>query len=124
MNALPVFCDQECRAGPAARTNFGRTAMFGTVGFIIAVGIVSSIFFLLSARADRGRDRRRAYADGSTNDSGGTSSGIGGYRLRDWYSSSPSSSPSDGCSSSFHLSSFDSGCGDSGGGDSGGGSGD
>ena len=96
--------------------------MFGTAGFIIAVGIVSSIIFMLSMRADRARDRRRAYADSS--DTGGTASSIGGFSLTDWYSSSASSSSSsDSCSSSSYFGS-DSGCSDGGGGgDSGGGGG-
>jgi hypothetical protein len=93
--------------------------MFGTAGFIIAVGIVSSIIFTLSMRADRVRDRRRTYADSST---GGTASGIGGFSLTDWYSSSSSSpSSSDSCSSSSYLGSSDSSCSDGGGGDGGGG---
>lgn len=99
--------------------------MFGTAGFIIAVGVVSSIIFVLSMRADRVRDRRRAYADSSRSDTGGTASGIGGFSLTDWFSSSSSSSTSsDSCSSSSYFSSSDSSCGDGGGGgDSGGGGG-
>jgi len=93
--------------------------MFGTAGFIIAVGIVSSIIFVLSMRADRARDRRRAYANSS--DTGSTASGIGGFSLTDWYSSSSSSpSSSDSCSSSSYFSS-DSSCSDGGGGGGGGG---
>lgn len=100
-----------------------ESAMFGTAGFIIAVGIVSSIIFALSMRADRLSDRRRSYADGSTNDSGGIASGIGGYSLKDWFSSSSSApSSSDSCSSSSYFSG-DSSCSDGGGGGDGSGGG-
>jgi len=102
--------------------------MSGMIGFFIAVGVVSSIIFMLMMRADRVRDRRRAYADASAGDTGGISSGIGGYSLLDWFggSSSSSSSSDDTCSSSSYFSSSDSSCGDSGsgGGDGGGGGGD
>lgn len=92
-----------------------------TAGFFIAVGIVSSIIFMLSTRADRACERRRAYADSSASDSGGSASGIGGFSLVDWFSSSSSSFSNESCSSSSSFSS-DSSCSDGGGGgDSGGG---
>ena len=96
--------------------------MIGTAGFIIAVGIVSSIIFVLSMRADRVRDRRKAYADSSTSDTGGTASGIGGFSLTDWFSGNSSSSSSgDSCSSSSSsFGSGDSSCSSDGGGGGGG----
>ena len=106
--------------------------MNGITGFFIAVGIVSAIIFMLMTRADRIRDRRRAYADSATTDTGGISSlGSSGFNLLNWFGSSSSSSSGDSCtSSSSFFSSSDSGSNDSscsdggGGGDSGGGGGD
>jgi len=106
--------------------------MNGITGFFIAVGIVSAIIFTLMTRADRIRDRRRAYADSAATDTGGiSSSGSSGFNLLNWFGSSSSSSSGDSCtSSSSFFSSSDSGSSDSscsdggGGGDSGGGGGD
>jgi hypothetical protein len=101
--------------------------MSGTIGFFIAVAIVSGIFFLLITRTERARDRRRAYADSSTGDTSGISSGNGGFSLLDWFNGSSSSSSSDDAcssSSSSFFGSSDSSCSDGGGGgDSGGGGG-
>lgn len=102
--------------------------MSGITGFFIAVGIAAAIFFMLMIRSDRTRDRRRAYADSSTSDTTGISSGSDGFSLLTWFSGSSSSSSSDvSCtSSSFSFSSSDSSCGSDGGGsgDGGGGGGD
>jgi hypothetical protein len=98
--------------------------MSGTMAFFIAVGGVSLVFFWLMLRADRSRDRRGAFADGS--DTSGISSSndsnlLSWFGGRSWSSdnsctTSDSSSPSswsDGTS-----------CSDGGGGgDSGGGGG-
>ena len=108
--------------------------MSGITGFFIAVGIVSAIIFAMILRADRIRDRRRAYADSSARDTGGiSSSGNDGFNFLNWFGSSSSSSSGDSCtsSSSFFSSgdssssnSSDSSCSDGGGGgDSGGGGG-
>ena len=98
----------------------------GVAGFIIAVGIVSTVTFMLSLRADRISDRRRAYS--STGDAGGISSGNDGFSLFNWFYARSASSSSDvSCtsSSSSFFGGSDSGCSDTGGGgDSGGGGGD
>jgi hypothetical protein len=98
--------------------------MSGIMGFFIAVGVASAVFFMLMMRADRIRDRRRAYADPSTADSGGILSGNDGFSLLNWFGrSSSSSSSDDSCtsSSSSFLGSSDSSCSDGvGGGDGGG----
>ncbi len=105
--------------------------MSAITGFFIAVGTVSAIIFTMMLRADRLRDRRRAYADSSASDTGGISfSSNDGFNLLNWFGSGSSSSSSDSCtSSSSFFSSGDSSSGDSsasscsdgGGGDSGGG---
>jgi hypothetical protein len=105
--------------------------MSGITGFFIALGIVSAIIFMLMTRADRIRDRRRAYADAAASDTGGiSSSGSNSLNLLNWFGSNSSSS-SDSCTSSSSFfsssdsSSSDSSCSDAGGGgDSGGGGGD
>ena len=66
--------------------------MSAMAGFFIAVGVASAIFFMLMMRADRIRDRRRAYADTSTGDSDGISSGHDGFSLLNWFGGSSSSS--------------------------------
>ena len=104
--------------------------MSGFAGFFIAVGIVSSICFVLMLRTDRTR-RRRAYADSSTGDSTIISSGNDGFGLLSWFGGTSSSSSDDSCSSSSSsfLGGGDSGCssdgggGGDGGGDGGGGGG-
>src|SRR5262245_34275580 len=101
--------------------------MSGITGFFIAVGIASAILFMLMMRADRVRDRRRAYADSSTAGTDGIPSGNDGFNLLNWFSGSSSSSSSENSftSSSSSVSSSDSGCsGGGGGGDGGGGGGD
>lgn len=99
--------------------------MSGFAGFFIAVGIVSSIFFALMLRADRVRDRRRAYADSTASDTGVTSSGNDCFGLLRWFSGSSSSSSSssdDSCASSSASFSGggDSSCSSDGGGGGGG----
>jgi hypothetical protein len=97
--------------------------MSGFAGFFIAVGVVSSIFFVLMLRTDRIRERRRAYADSSTGDSTVISSGNDCFGLLNWFSGTSSSSSDDSCasSSSSFLGGGDSGCGSDGGGGGGGG---
>jgi hypothetical protein len=103
--------------------------MSGFAAFFIAVGVVSSIFFVLMLRTDRIRDRRRAYADSSTGDTTVISSGNESFGLLSWFSGTSSSSSSDDSCSSSSSSSFsggDLGCSsdEGGGGDGGGGGGD
>lgn len=100
--------------------------MSAITGFFIAVSIVSAIFFMLMTRADRMRNRRRAYADSSAGDRGGISSGSDGFNLLSWFSggsSSSSSSSSDNSCTSSSSGTSDSSCsdGDGGGGGDGGG---
>jgi len=93
--------------------------MSGVTGFFIAVGIASAIFFMLMVRADRIRDRRRAYAGSPTSDTAGISSGNDGFSLLNWFSGSSSSSSSDdSCTSSSEGG--DSSCSSDGGGGGGG----
>jgi hypothetical protein len=119
----------------AVTPGLGRV-MNGTIGFFIAVGIVSAAIFAWTTRSDRMRDRRRAYADATAGD-GGTSYGNNSFSLLNWFggsssSSSPSSSEDSCTSSSSSSSSFgggDTSCssdggGGGGGGDGGGGGGD
>ena len=99
--------------------------MGGTVGFFIAVGAVSLILYWLIGRADRVRDRRGAYADGS--DTSGISAG-NDASLFNWFGSrawSSDNSCTTSDSSSSGSWSDSSSCGDSGGGggDGGGGGG-
>jgi uncharacterized membrane protein len=98
--------------------------MSGTVAFFIAVGGVALIFFWLLGRADRIRDRRRAYADGS--DTSGISSS-NDSNLFSWFGgrswSSDNSCTTSDSSSSGNWSDSSSSCSDGGGGDSGGGGG-
>ena len=102
-----------------------KGSMSGIAAFLIAVGGVSLFFFWLMGRADRIRDRRRAYADSAASDTSGISSGNGGFSLLDWFGRSSSSSSDNSCTSSSpsFFSSGDSSCSDGGGGggDSGGG---
>ena len=97
-----------------------------TAAFVIAVGGVSLLIFWLSTRADRVRDRRGAYADGSSDTSGISSSNdsslFSWFGSRSW-SSDNSCTTSD--SSSTGSWSDSGSCGDSGGGggDGGGGGG-
>ncbi|MCP4617279.1 MAG: hypothetical protein GY844_12710 [Bradyrhizobium sp.] len=104
--------------------------MSGITGFVIAVGIVSVIIFMLMSRAERIGDRRRAHAGSSTSDTSGISSSTSdGFSLLNWFGSSSSSSPSgDSCTSSSSFfgsndNSSDSGCSDGGGGGGDGGGG-
>ena len=99
--------------------------MNGTMAFFIAVGGVSLIFYWLMGRADRIRDRSRAYADGSGDTSGistGNDSGLLSWFGNRAWSPDRSCSTSDFSSSSSwsDSSSCDSG---GGGGDGGGGGG-
>ena len=101
--------------------------MSSLTAFLIAVGGVSLICFGLMVRADRIRDRRRAYANGAS-DTGGIASGNESFGLLSWFSSSSSSSDNP-CTTSDSWSSGSwsdsSSCSDGGGGgDSGGGGGD
>ena len=100
--------------------------MSSMMAFVIAVGGVSLICFWLIGRTDRIRDRRRAYADGSS-DTSGISTG-NDASLLNWFGSRSSSSDNS-CASSDSSSSSSwsdgSSCSDSGGGggDGGGGGG-
>ena len=121
MNVRRAFGDQMPDAVRVLRRQTrAETAMSGIASFLIAVGVVSSIIFLLSQRADRGRGRRRAYADSTEGSTGGTSTGDDGFSLMNWFSGSSSSSEASCTSSSSSLGGSDSSCSD-GGGDSGGG---
>lgn len=132
MNAAALFGDEESERGHPVRTGKAgwKAAMSGMTGFFIAVGTVSLICFALITRADRLRDRRRAYVNSTGGDGGGVPTGNDGFSMLNWFSgsSSSSSSSSDGsCTSSSSSSSFrdgDSGCGDGGSGGDGGGGGD
>lgn len=100
--------------------------MNGTLGFFIAVGGVSLILYWLMGRADRIRDRRRAYADGSSDTSG--ISTASDASLLSWFGSrswSPDNSCAPSDSSGSGSWSDSSSCSDSGGGggDGGGGGG-
>jgi hypothetical protein len=121
MNAAASFGDQY--AGMARKG--GRSAMSGAAAFFIAVGGVSLIFFWLMVRADRIRDRRRAFADGSSDTSGiptgNDASLLNWFGNRSW-SSDNSCTTSDFSSTSSWSDS--SGCSGGGGGDGGGGGGD
>jgi hypothetical protein len=65
MNGTSRYGDQQGRRGSfPPRHDLGKS-MSGTIGFFIAVAIVSGISLLLMARTERARDRRRAYADSS-----------------------------------------------------------
>jgi hypothetical protein len=108
--------------GQVENWKFGMGSM---TAFLIAVGGVSLICFWLISRADRIRDRRRAYADGGS-DTSGISSGNDSSLLNWFYSRSSSSDNSCTTSDSSSSGSWsDSGsCSDGGGGgDSGGGGG-
>jgi len=75
--------------------------MSAITGFFIAVGAASAIIFAMMLRADRPRDRRRAYADASASDTGGISClSNDGFNLLNWFGSSSSSSSGDSCTSS------------------------
>ena len=98
--------------------------MNGTMGFLLAVGGVSTIIYWLSNRADRA-GRRSSTGDGSGSSYESTSNSIGGWSLWNQTSSfSSSSSSSDSSSTSGASGGWDSGASDSGGGHSGGGGGD
>ena len=98
--------------------------MNGTVGFLLAVGGVSTIIYWLSNRADRAA-RRNSTGDGSGSRYESTSDSVGGWSLWNLTNSfSSSNSSSDNSGSSGSSGSWDSGASDSGGGgggDSGGG---
>jgi hypothetical protein len=97
--------------------------MSGTVAFFIAVGGVALILFWLMGRADRVRDRRGAYADGS--DTSGISSSndsnlFSWFGGRSWSSDNSCTTSDSSSTSSWSDSSSSSSCSDGGGGDSGG----
>jgi hypothetical protein len=95
--------------------------MNGTMGFLLAVGGVSTICYWLMNRSDRAA-RRPSTGDGSGSSYESSSGSIGGWSLWNLTSSfSSSNSSSDDASSSGSSGSWDSGGSDSGGGDSGGG---
>jgi hypothetical protein len=97
--------------------------MSAMTGFFIAASAVSLICFGLMMRADRARNRRRAYADSTGGDTS-LSSGNDGFSLLNWFGGSSSSSSSDDSCTSSSSSFFggsDSGCSDGGGGGDGGG---
>ncbi len=97
--------------------------MNGTMGFLLAVGGVSTIIYWLSNRADRAA-RRSSTGDGSGSSYDTSTSSIGGWSFTNWFSSSNSSSDSSstsGASGDWSSSSDSSGGGDSGGGGDGGG---
>jgi hypothetical protein len=96
--------------------------MNGTMGFLLAVGGVSTIIYWLSNRADRAA-RRSSTGDGSGSSYQSTSDSIGGCSLWNLTNSfSSSNSSSDNSSASGASGGWDSGASDSsGGGDSGGG---
>ena len=88
-----------------------------TIYFLLAVGLVSTIIFVLTARADRGR---RGSSDGGSYD-GGTSSTNDGW-VASWFGPTHSADISGGWDSGGGWSGGDSGGADAGGG--GGGSSD
>jgi hypothetical protein len=97
----------------------------GGTTFFIAVGGVSLILFWLMVRADRIRDRRRAYADSIASNTSSISSGNDGFGLLNWFSGSTSSSSNDSCASPSSFSGgSDGSCSDGGGGGGDGGGGD
>jgi hypothetical protein len=126
MNAAAPLGDQYgIRGYPRRRGKLGRKVSMSVMAFFIAVGGVSLIFFWLMVRADRIRDRRGAYADGSSDTSGISSSNDGS--LLNWFggrswSSDNSCTTSDSSSSGSWSDS--SGCSDGGGGGDSGGGGD
>src|SRR5215475_7737345 len=104
--------------------------MISAIGFLVAVGAVSAVCFVLITRAENARLNR---ARGGSAYDGGISSDSDGWSLANWvaYSSSVTSSASSEASSnaadsgactsgSWDSGSFDSGGGDCGGGASGG----
>jgi len=103
--------------------------MNGTMGFLLAVGGVSTLIYWLSNRTDRAA-RRSSTGDGSGSSYDTSSSSIGGWSFTNWFSSSNSSSDNSdnsgasGASGDWSSSSDSSGGGDSGGGGDGGGGGD
>jgi hypothetical protein len=122
MNAAAAFGDEYGGRGHPRDAAISNEAMSAMTGFFIAVSVVSLICFGLMMRADRARDRRRAYADSTGGDTS-LSSGNDGFSLLNWFGGSSSSSSSDdSCtSSSSFLGSSDSSCSDGGGGGDGGG---
>jgi len=127
MNADAPFSDQygkRMRAGMAGWAS--NISMSGVTGFFIAVGGVSLIFFWLMVRVDRIRDRRRAYADGSGDTSGISSSNdstlLSWFGGRSW-SSDNSCTTSDSSSSGSWSDGSSCSDGGGGGGDGGGGGG-
>src|SRR5215831_8977511 len=122
MNDAAVFGDQY---RPPRHCKVGK-AMSSLTGFFIAVSFVALLCFALMIRADRVRDRRRAYADSTGGDTGVISSGNDGFGVLSWFGGSTSSSSSDdSCtsSSSSFSGSGDSSCSDGGGGGGDGGGG-
>jgi hypothetical protein len=125
MNAGPAPDDKQTGLPNAAPLGIGARPMSGTVGFLVAVAIAAAICFVLMGRTDRLSQRRRAHADGTPADSGGSWSGDGTW-LGNWFNGHASSG--DSCAPSVSSAS-DSSCsdgasaGDGGGGDGGGGGG-
>jgi hypothetical protein len=98
--------------------------MSGISAFLVAVGVVSLACFGLMMRADRLRNRRRAYADASGGDTSSFSSTGDGFSLLNWFGGGSASSDNGCTPSSYDSSSADSGCSDGGGGGDSGGGGD
>jgi hypothetical protein len=107
--------------------------MNGTMGFLLAVGGVSTIIYWLMNRAENRAARRSSTSHGSGSGYESTSDSVGGWslwNLTNSFSSSNSSSDSSGTSGasggwdSGGSDSGGGGGGDSGGGGDGGGSGD
>ena len=125
MNATAAFVDEYGERGHPHDADISNQAMSAMTGFFIAVSVVSLICFGLMMRADRVRDRWRAYADSTGGDTSFTS-GSDGFSLLNWFGGNSSSSSSDGSctsSSSSFFGSSDSSCGGGGGGGDGGGGG-
>src|SRR3954453_2514514 len=86
MNATGPFGDQYGSAVSARAWQLGGKVSMGGTTFFIAVGGVSLILFWLMVRADRIRDRRRAYADSIASNTSSISSGNDGFGLLNWFS--------------------------------------
>jgi hypothetical protein len=99
--------------------------MNGTMGFLLAVGGVSTIIYWLMNRAENRAARRSSTGDGSGSSYLSTSDSVGGWSLWNLTNSfSTGNSSSESCGTSGASGGWDSGGSDSGGGgggDSGGG---
>jgi len=90
--------------------------MNGTMGFLLAVGGVSTVIYWLMTRVDRAA-RRSSTGDGSGSSYESTSDSVGGWSLWNLTNSfSSSSSSSENSSPSGASGGWDSGASDSGGG--------